>query len=110
MAFDALAVGGIAALAHLHAFDLIEIVAVEAGFGNIPLFLHHLVADAAFSKVGLVIGVVVTILAGGAVLPGGEVGFVVKEDLARHGLVHDAKGLFRWFGGGCRVTENPHYK
>jgi hypothetical protein len=108
MAFDALTVCGIAAFAHLHAFDLIGIMAVEAGFWNVALLLHLLMADIAGSKVRVVIGVVVTVFAGGAVLLGGKVGFVIEEYFACHGPVHLAKGLVRWLGGGRRVTANPH--
>jgi hypothetical protein len=108
MAFDALTVCGIAAFAHLHAFDLIGVVAVEASFRNVSLLRHLLVADVAGAKVRIVIGVVVTILAGGAVLIGGKMGFVVEENFACHGPVHLAEGLVRWLGGRRRITANPH--
>jgi len=110
MALDTLPVGGIAAFAHFDTFDLIGIMAVEAGFGYPLVFIHHLVAGAACSKVGILIGMVVTVLAGGTVLIRRIMGFVVKKDAARHGVVHDPKGLVRWLGGESRITENSHNK
>ena len=108
MTINALPVGGIAAFAHFHAFDFVGIMAVEAGFWYALVFVYYLMTGAACSIVRIVRGVVVAILAGGSVLLGGIVGFVVKKDIARHGLVHDSKGLVRWLGGEGRVTENSH--
>jgi hypothetical protein len=142
MAFDALAVGGIAAFAYLNniditAIDIIDIMAVEADFGNTVLRIrwHILMADIAgnvirvFEGVRMAVlimaveascgdtvlgirrhllmtdiagpvvrvsgGVVVTVFAGSTVQLGGKVGFVVEENFARHGPIHDAKGLVR---------------
>jgi hypothetical protein len=90
----------------------ILIMAVNAGFGNTVLGIlrHHLVTDIAGLVIRGVFMVVVAILAGCAVLFRGKMGVVVEQDLARDGLKHEpgAGGLFRWFCGGCRITENPH--